>query len=271
MSPRKGELKDLVGMKYGRLTVLEFVEKRGRFPYWLCKCDCGNTAIKPGYSMMQGYTKSCGCLAKENTVKMQKGRRLYNHSGEKIMSVWRTMVSRCECQNNPSYKRYGARGIYVCDDWKDPDKFAEWAYSNGYAEGYSIERIDNNGPYSPENCRFASPKEQANNRRTNVIVEHNGVKKTIAEWSEEAAVNASTLYYRYHHGWDFGLALIAPANSVPKGSPVRQYSKSGELIATFSSAHEASRVTGIFVTSICDACNGKLKTSGGFVWKRDVE
>lgn len=177
-------------------------------------------------------------------------------------------MSRCYNQNNIGYHRYGGRGITVCDEWHDGDVFAEWAISKGYRDGYSIERIDNNGSYSPSNCILATKKEQANNRRTNVVVEHNGKRKTIAEWSEESIVNANTLYYRYHHGWDFDLALKVPANSIPKGKSVEQYSKDGKLIATFPSAHAASKATGIFVTSICDACNGKLKTSGGYIWKR---
>lgn len=266
-----GKAKDLTGMRFGRLTVLEFCERRGRFPYWICKCDCGKTVIKSGYSMMQGNTKSCGCLAKEHTEELHRKKKLYKHSGEKILSIWRTMIGRCENPNNSSYKRYGARGIYVCAEWKDPDVFAEWAYLNGYQDGYSIERIDNDGPYAPYNCRFATKKEQANNRRTNVVVEYCGTRKTIAEWSEKSAVSASTLYYRYHSGWDFGKALVTPANSIPRGTPVSQYSKSGKLIKTFQSAHEASKATGIFVTSICDACNGKLKTSGGYIWRRESQ
>ena len=269
MTEQHKNFKDITGHRFGRLTVLEFVERRGRYPYWKCVCDCGNVVIKPGYSMLQGNTKSCGCLAQEHSKKAKF--RKHKYKNDRVYSVWRAMLSRCENPNNLGFQRYGGRGICICDEWKDPEIFAEWALSHGFKDGYSIERINNDGPYCPENCRFATTKEQANNRCTNVFVEYNGERKTITEWAEQTSVSANTLFYRYRHGWDFGVALNTPPNGIPKGTPVNQYDKSGNLIATFKSSHEASRQTGIFTTSICDACNGKLKTAGGYIWKRQIK
>lgn len=186
---------------------------------------------------------------------------------QRLLAIWRSMIARCTNPNSANYVRYGGRGITVCDEWKDGDRFAEWALNNGYEVGLSIERIDNNGPYAPDNCRFATAKEQANNRRSNRIIEYHGEKKTLSEWADIAAVSYGTFCYRLSHGWAFEEALSVPENGIQKGNPVAQYSKDGKLVATYSSRREAARKTGILFQCICDACNGKLKTSGGYVWK----
>lgn len=132
--------------------------------------------------------------------------------GTPLYTVWSRMKERCYNKNDAAYKNYGGRGIYVCDEWKnDYLAFHEWALSSGYEYGLSIDRIDNNGPYSPENCRWATRKEQCNNRRTNLLVTYNGETKTFSQWIEEYNADYDLVFQRYKKlHWDFGKALTTP-------------------------------------------------------------
>jgi hypothetical protein len=128
----------------------------------------------------------------------------------RLYGVWNTMKQRCYNKNCGKYPEYGGRGITVCGEWlNDFKKFYDWAMASGYREGLTIDRIDNDGDYSPENCRFATMKEQNNNRRDNVLITVGGATKTIAQWAAEAAVCYKTLYNRYRRG-DAGEHLLRP-------------------------------------------------------------
>lgn len=200
--PMKSEL---IGQRFGRLVVIAESENRqcGNV-CWVCKCDCGN--ITPpiiGNSLKRGNTRSCGCLYIEAHTK---------HGGKKtrLYSIWQGMKARCYRPSHPHYDRYGGRGITICDAWKDDfQAFREWALTHGYSDKLTIDRVDNDKGYSPENCRWATDKEQGNNRCQNVLVEINGETRTIAEWAIKSGIKFQTVYRRYRRG-ETGEALIRP-------------------------------------------------------------
>lgn len=202
--------KDLTGMRFGRLVVLSRAENSmtGK-PMWNCLCDCGNECVKQGSALVSGDTKSCGCYNREKL----KARAKHGDAHGRLYSVWNMMKQRCGDQNNKSYKNYGQRGISVCEEWKNSyELFRDWALSNGYdanakTHKCTIDRIDNNGNYCPENCRFVSATEQARNMRSNNIVTYKGQSKTLSEWSEETGIRAITIGDRLRHGWSVEEAL----------------------------------------------------------------
>ena len=194
---------DITGKRFSYLVVQEYVgvDKRSN-PLWLCKCDCGNTKIVRGSKLKEGEIKSCGCMHHKH------GHGLTN---TRLYPIWRTMKARCIDSNSQKYPSYGARGITVCDEWlKSFDSFYKWAMSNGYADHLTLDRIDNDGNYCPENCRWATPKEQSNNTRSNHFVEFNGEKHTISEWSSITGISKSALYHRFSRGWSVDMALSVP-------------------------------------------------------------
>lgn len=150
---------DLVGKKYGRWTVIEYLGGQK----WLCKCECGNTsAVKTGHLNM-GASKSCGCLGVE---RRRQAVVTHGYSQTNLYKVWNSMKQRCGNKNNSGYKDYGGRGISVCKEWADDAKvFCDWAIKNGYKQGLSIDRINNDGNYEPANCRWTTRKVQVNNQR----------------------------------------------------------------------------------------------------------
>lgn len=198
---------DLVGQKFGRLRVIGYSGESRTRSMFSCECDCGEICIVLGNRLKNGHTKSCGCYSRDIQSMVHKIHGLSNGK-DQLYSIWRTIKARCSNQNTWNYNRYGGRGISICDEWKDdPKNFIEWCRKNGYKQGLSIDRKDNDGNYEPDNCKFSTPKEQARNRRNTVLHEFNGESKTIAEWAEVLGYSVNTLATRYARG-DTGDALF---------------------------------------------------------------
>lgn len=192
----------MIGRRFGRLTVVAKGENptSSRVAYWICKCDCGNIT-KPisGTKLRCGETKSCGCYKNELLIERSTRHGLVH---TRIHTIWSQMKDRCYNPHSSSYNHYGGRGITICDEWRNNlESFYKWAMENGYTEDLSIDRIDVNGNYSPENCRWANNKLQCNNKRNNIVVEINGVSKTIAQWAEESGNKYRTVHARFNRGW----------------------------------------------------------------------
>lgn len=188
---RANNFKDISGNKYGRLTVIEFagIGKENR-AMWRCKCDCGNEIVVIGKSLRSGNTRSCGCLVLDD-ARMKNERYIKKHgkTDTRLFRVWASMKSRCYNPKAINYADYGGRGITICDEWSNNfEAFFDWALSQGYdpeaKRGQcTIERIDNAKGYTPDNCRFATAREQANNRRSTRFVTYNGIRRSLSEWA----------------------------------------------------------------------------------------
>lgn len=192
------------GEKYGRYTIIKEVEKRNGKRYILCECTCGTLKEVNLYSLRNGSTKSCGCLLRET----KKHLKTHGQWNKPIYGVWRGMIQRCTNPNNFQFKNYGGRGIKVCDNWMTAKNFIDWAFDNGYEHGLSIDRIDVNGNYEPDNCRWITMRMQHSNKRSNIIIEYKGVKKTLRQWSNITGTNHETLRRRLKEGWGTERALF---------------------------------------------------------------
>ena len=193
-------LDSLIGKKFNMLTIISYI-KKGKYnhTYFVCKCDCGNTTEIRANHLLNDNQYSCGCI-----------RTKYKNSiiGTAIYNTWNRMIHRCYDVKNQKYKRYGKRGIKVCDEWKNNyDNFYKWAINNDFQIGLSIDRIDNNGNYEPSNCQWATRKQQMNNTSRNRYITYNNETHTLAEWCEISGVKYGTASSRLHRGKSIEEAL----------------------------------------------------------------
>lgn len=199
-----GKIRDLAGEEFGKWKVISYAyTKQGKsqgIPYWNCICDCGKEQIVSGKMLKGGQSKSCGCSRKEN-VEIGERTKTHGMTKTRLYKIWAKMKYRCYNANYHEYKYYGGKGIVVCDEWKDSfENFKEWAFKNGYTEKLTIDRIDHEGDYTPNNCKWATVNEQANNKSNNVYLTHNGKRLTLAQWAKELNLPYSTLANRRRKG-----------------------------------------------------------------------
>lgn len=192
---------DITGQRFGRLVAIRKdhsswnKETKVSRNFWLFKCDCGKEKVIDKATVVKGKVTSCGCLAIE---RRNKSNTTHGCSKTRLYRIWQDMKNRCYNPSREKYKIYGARGIIVCEDWKnDFVSFSNWAQNNGYGEELTLDRIDCNGNYCPENCRWATKREQANNTRKNHKITLNGVTKNLCEW--ERIYNIQPALYHYYH------------------------------------------------------------------------
>ena len=191
------KFEDLSGKKFNKLTAMKAVGCKGHQTMWLCKCECGNETEVAKGNLLNGHTKSCGCLKHQESKNKTHGK-----CNNRLYYIWRDMLNRCYNENVPDYPNYGGRGIAVCDEWKnDFQAFYDWMMSQGYEIGairgkYTLDRINVDDNYCPSNCRLVNTKEQQNNRRNNILVEYNGKSYTLAQLSDLTGIKYGTLHKR---------------------------------------------------------------------------
>lgn len=209
-----GKIRDISDQKFGRLTAVKLIGlSKSRKAVWLCKCDCGNSVEILSSSLINGQTKSCGCWQKEWSINKHT-----THGGSKhpLYTTWDRMMSRCYNSNDRNFKNYGARGIGVYEEWrKDPNKF--YAYvsilPNFGDKNRTLDRVDNNKNYEPENLRWATARQQMRNSRINKNLTFDGKTQCLSAWAEELNIDKRTINGRLRSNWSVERALTEPIHN----------------------------------------------------------
>lgn len=194
------KIRDITGQKFNHLTAVRIASRNPLF--WECRCDCGNTTLVRSNNLISGNVKSCGCIH-------HRGNPKHNLSKTRLYRIYAKIKRRCYILDDPAYQHYGGRGIVMCDEWKNSfEAFYMWANKNGYSDDLSIDRIDNDGIYSPQNCRWADKVEQANNRCRNRNYTMNGETLTLKQWCSKLQMHYATVHSRIIRGWSFEEAIL---------------------------------------------------------------
>lgn len=188
---------DYTNKRFGKLTGVCFDHISCNHAYWKFKCDCGNEKILLGDNVKTGKVKSCGCL-----LHKPAHNRKHNMSKSRLYHIWSSIKQRTNNKNSKSYNDYGGRGIKVCKEWLNNFScFYDWSIKNGYSDNLTIDRIDNNKGYYPENCRWATAKQQNSNRRNVMFYTFDNKTMTLIDWSIETGIKTQTLRNRLKQGW----------------------------------------------------------------------
>ena len=210
---------DETGNRYSRLLVIRKANVTEHGQKWWCRCECGNECAVLGSNLRYGNTQSCGCLQRERVA---NAKTTHGHSSNPEFNRWVKMLARCLNPGSPEFPYYGGRGIAVCERWQGPDGFTNFFADMGPCpSGLTLDRIDNDGPYSPENCRWATATEQQNNKRSNRRVTFKGETHTVAEWAKKLDMKSGTLSCRLRVGWSVEEALSTPVAKKFDGSQGR--------------------------------------------------
>jgi hypothetical protein len=197
---------NLLSVRSGRLTVISFYDKeRNGHKRYLCKCDCGNYTVVRDTRIRNHETKSCGCISKEHLIEYNTKHGLSNSP---LYIIYQGMMSRCYNPDLDGYHRYGGRGIKVCDEWlSDIENFIKWGKESGFKKGLTLDRIDNDGDYEPNNCRWVTSKIQSRNTVRNNRYSIENETRTLIEWCELHSINYRTVKSRLSRGWSFEDAM----------------------------------------------------------------
>ena len=262
--------KDISGQRFGYLTAIRRNGTQNGHVTWECTCDCGNTTVVPGIALTSGSIKSCGCMTGKLIAEAKKTHGMSYH---RLYGIWSDMKRRCNNPAREKYDRYGGRGIRVCEEWDTNfSAFANWAYTNGYQDTLSIDRIDNDGDYCPENCRWATMDIQSNNKSVNHRLEYNGEIHTLKEWSDITGIPYSTIRSRTNTlNWDVDQILtINPGENGWRNRKQYEHAKRVKCVETgevFQSMNDAAEWCGLKrATGISQCCSGVRKTAGGYHW-----
>ena len=207
--------KDIAKQRYGKLVAISLdkiiVVSGKRRTYWNCLCDCGNKVSVLRDTLISGKANSCGCIRQK---RFSIGSKRHGLSESRLYKIYHGMMKRCYTPSTKCYKNYGGRGITVCNDWLENNgfmKFYNWSMMNGYNEKLTLDRSDNDKPYSPDNCRWSSVKQQNRNRRSNHNLTFKGETKPLCEWSDMLGIKYKVLQSRVnYYGWSAEEALTIP-------------------------------------------------------------
>lgn len=213
--PTNPKFQDLTGKNFGKLTVVGFAGINKKTTYWFCRCSCGNIVNIHASNLKRAQTESCGCLAVDSVIERSTK---HGHAAKGNISPtyqsWNAMISRCQSEGNSDYERYGGRGINVSERWQKFENFLEDMGER--PKGMTLDRKENDKGYCTENCRWATIKEQQNNRRCNHFLTFNGKTQTITQWAEEIYMKPITLSKRIQGGWPVEKALTKSVRQIIK-------------------------------------------------------